>query len=95
MNKGIPAARHYNIKHLIRPSQRSILRLDNVSDYRHWSVTLLNIPAYLAARSIDPIESLRLANVPAAFFSDINAFIPRELCFALEHRLQRLTVDRP
>jgi len=33
--------------------------------------------------------------VPATFFSDINAFIPRELCFALEHRLQRLTGDRP
>jgi AraC-like DNA-binding protein len=63
-------------------------------DYRHRSVTLLNVPAYLAARSVDPVEFLRRVNVPAAFFSDINAFIPRELCFALEDSLLKLTGDR-
>lgn len=63
-------------------------------DYRHRSVTLINVPAYLAARSIDPVEFLRIANIPAAFFSDINAFIPRETCFSLEDKLQKLTGDR-
>jgi len=62
-------------------------------DYRHRSVTLLNVPAYLAARSIDPVELLRRLNIPVAFFSDVNAFIPREFCFALENSLQKLTGD--
>jgi hypothetical protein len=61
--------------------------------YRHRSVTLLNVPAYLAARSIDPVELLRRIEIPVAFFSDVNAFIPRDLCFALEDKLLKLTGD--
>ncbi len=67
--------------------------MNNNPDYRHRSVTLLNVPAYLAARSIDPIELLRSVNVPASFFSDLNSFIPREMCFALEDLLTRVTGD--
>lgn len=63
-------------------------------DFHHRSVTLINVPAYLAARSIDPLEFLQRVNVPASFFSDLNAFIPRELCFALEDSLLKLTGDR-
>lgn len=63
-------------------------------DYLHRSVTLINVPAYLAARSVDPVEFLTRLKVPVAFFSDINAFIPREVCFALENELLKITGDR-
>lgn len=67
--------------------------MHRASDFRHRSVTLLNVPAYLVSRSIDPLEFLRATGIPASYFSDVNAFLPREACFALENRLQRMTGD--
>ncbi len=63
------------------------------TDFSHRSVTLLNVPAYLAARSIDPVEFFRLADVPLSYFSNVDSFIPREVCFALEKRLEAMTGD--
>lgn len=61
------------------------------TSYSHRSLTLIHVPRFLRANGLHAASILRESGIPPAQLGDPEAWFDRDVCFALEERVAKLT----